>query len=84
MTEEQHAITLDYEKTVEELRHARTTLITELDRLVDECDKLRTANHTLRYALHDKIENAKLLLETIDLLRSENERLKIALQTGEQ
>lgn len=84
MSEEQHAITLDYERTIEELRQARTTLINDLDTIVDACDALRAENKTLRYQVQTTTDNSKLLLQTIDQLRSENERLKIALQTGER
>lgn len=84
MTDEHHAITLDYERTIEELRHARTTLINDLDTIVDTCDTLRTQNRSLTTLLQHEKESGKLLLQTIDMLRSENERLKIALQTGER
>lgn len=84
MSEEQHAQIIDYEQTIEELRTARTTLVTKLDIIVDECDRLRNENNTLRYENQQRSDNAKSLLQTIDLLRSENERLRIALQTGEQ
>ncbi len=84
MTDEHHSITLDYEQTIEELRHARTTLINDLDTIVDACDLLRAEKRTLNLQLQHCQENSKLLLQTIDILRSENERLKIALQTGER
>jgi len=84
MTDEHHSITLDYERTIEELRHARTTLINDLDTIVDACDALRAENKTMRYQLQTHTENSRYLLATIDQLRSENERLKIALQTGER
>lgn len=84
MSEEQHAITLDYERTIDELRQARNTLVSDLDALVDACDALRAENHTLRHQTQSAMDNSKYLLQTIDLLRSENARLKVALQTGEQ
>jgi 3-methyladenine DNA glycosylase AlkC len=84
MTEEHHAITLDYERTVAELREASIRLTVELEKLVDECDRLRVENNNLILSEQHNRESGKLLLQTIDILRSENERLKIALQTGEQ
>ena len=84
MTEEHHAITLDYEKTVTELRGAVERLNIDIEIIVDECDNLRAAYNRVYFELQQRTENGKLLLQTIDLLRSENERLKIALQTGEQ
>lgn len=84
MNDSDRSIVNDYETTIDRLREAKSTLLTELDRLVDECDRLRAEIKTLRYDHQQRIENTKSLLETIDLLRSENERLKIALQTGEQ
>lgn len=84
MTEEHHAITLDYEKTVAELRGAVERLNIDIEIIVDECDNLRAAYNRVYFELQQRTENGKLLLQTIDLLRSENERLKIALQTGEQ
>ena len=84
MTDEHHSIALDYEKTVAELRDATARLTVDLERLVDECDRLRVENNNLITSEQHNRESGKLLLQTIDILRSENERLKIALQTGEQ
>jgi hypothetical protein len=52
--------------------------------LLDECDRLRVENRNLTLVNKERTDNAVSLLQTIDILRSENERLKIALQTGEQ
>jgi regulator of replication initiation timing len=84
MTDTDRSIVNDYETTIDRLREAKSTLLTELDSLVDECDRLRAENKTLRYQVDTTTENSKSLLQTIDLLRSENARLKVALQTGEQ
>jgi hypothetical protein len=84
MTDEHHAITLDYEKTVGELREINIQLLADLDMLLDECDRLRVENRNLTLVNKERTDNAVSLLQTIDILRSENERLKIALQTGEQ
>jgi len=84
MTDEHHAIALDYEKTVGELREISVKLLADLEMLVDECDRLRVENRNLVVQDQHNRDNGKLLLQTIDILRSENERLKIALQTGEQ
>jgi FtsZ-binding cell division protein ZapB len=78
------SIVNDYETTIDRLREAKNVLSTELDLLVDECDRLRTSNKSLRMVCDSCQENSRLLLQTIDLLRSENARLKVALQTGEQ
>jgi hypothetical protein len=84
MTEEHHAVLRDYESTVNELRDVITRLTVYMDILVDWCDGLRTANNTITMQEQSSRENSKHLLQTIDILRSENERLKIALQTGEE
>lgn len=84
MTDEHHAIILDYEKTVAELREAAARLTVDIERLVDECDRLKVENHNCSMQEQRHRENSKLLLQTIDILRSENARLKIALQTGEE
>lgn len=84
MTDIDRSIVNDYETTIDRLREAKNVLSTELDLLVDECDRLRAENKTLRYQVDTTTENSKYLLQTIDLLRSENARLKVALQTGEQ
>jgi hypothetical protein len=84
MTDEHHAIALDYEKTVGELREINIQLLADLDMLLDECDRLRVENRNLTLVNKERTDNAVSLLQTIDILRSENERLKIALQTGEQ
>jgi hypothetical protein len=84
MTEEHHAVLRDYESTVNELRDVITRLTVYMDILVDWCDGLRTANNTITQQEQSSRENSKHLLQTIDILRSENERLKIALQTGEE
>jgi hypothetical protein len=84
MTEEHNAILHDYENTVNELRDVITRLTVYMDVLVDWCDGLRTANNTIASQERSTRENSVYLLQTIDILRSENERLKIALQTGEE
>lgn len=84
MIEEKNAILHDYENTVSELRDVITRLTVYMDVLVDWCDGLRTANNTITSQERSTRENSVYLLQTIDILRSENERLKIALQTGEE
>ena len=84
MSDIDRSIVNDYETTIDRLREATRTLRTELDNLVDECDRLRAESKTLRYEHQQRIENTKSLLETIDLLRSENARLRHALQTGQE
>lgn len=84
MIEDQNAILHDYENTVSELRDVITRLTVYMDVLVDWCDGLRTANNTITSQERSTRENSVYLLQTIDILRSENERLKIALQTGEE
>jgi len=84
MSDTDRSIVNDYETTIDRLREATRTLRTELDNLVDECDRLRAESQALRYDHQQRIESTKSLLETIDLLRSENARLKHALQTGQE
>lgn len=84
MNSDTHANILDYEQTVEELRQARALLMLRIDQLVEAYDTLMNELKIVRYSDNTSRENSKYLLETIDNLRSENERLRIALQTGEQ
>jgi hypothetical protein len=81
---EEHAKTLDYEKTISELREHRTRLVQNIDDLVNECDRMRVLLRNRDHEIHAMNETSTVLLRTIEQLRSENERLKIALQTGEQ
>ncbi len=74
----------DYERTLEELRTHKTMLIDRIDALVNEFDTLRTMNTKLAKAVNEYAYGEKLLVQTIDQLRSDNARLNIALQTGEQ
>jgi hypothetical protein len=84
MSDDTFAILRDYESTVGELREAVARLTVDMEILVDWCDRLRTANLSILTERNQHADNSKMLLQTIDILRSENERLKIALQTGEQ
>ncbi len=81
----------DYEHTIEELRHTRNELILQIDTIVEVVDVLDQTNKTLWSTLamqEDIIQTRDRELETLTAtcarLTSENQRLRIALQTGEQ
>jgi len=84
MSDETQAIYRDYEIIVEELRLARALLMLRVDHLVDAYDQLMNELKVVRLSDSSTRENSKHLLETIDVLRSDNARLRIALQTGEE
>jgi hypothetical protein len=75
---------IDYELLVERLLNAQRTMNTDIDVLISECDRLRSEVHYNNIEIQQKLDNTRALLQTIDQLRSENDRLRIALATGEQ
>ena len=81
----------DYEHTIEELRRTRSELNLQIDTVVEVLDGVCQMNRTLwkTIALHDDItqmHQAELaeIKDKCARLTSDNERLRIALQTGEQ
>lgn len=81
----------DYEHTIEELRRTRAELVLQIDTIVEVVDVLDQTNKTLWSTLamqEDIIQTRDRELETLTAtcarLTSENERLRVALQTGEQ
>jgi len=90
-TDNNIATTNDYERTIEELRRTRGEMHLQLDSLVEMFDAVNHDNIRLRQnnrhlsdlvAQHEDY-NAKLTVDC-SRLASDNERLRIALQTGEQ
>ena len=90
-TDSNTATNNDYENTIEELRRTRAELVLQIDTIVEVVDVLDQTNKTLWSTLamqEDIIKDRDKELETLSAtcarLISENERLRVALQTGEQ
>jgi hypothetical protein len=74
----------NYESVVTDSKFHLRRLDTALSQLIDELDMLRSAHNAVLAANHVHIKIIDDLNKTVALLSAENERLKVALQTGEQ
>jgi uncharacterized small protein (DUF1192 family) len=74
----------NYESVVTDSKFHLRRLDTALSQLVDELDMLRSAHNAVLAANNVHIKIIDDLNKTVALLSAENERLKVALQTGEQ
>jgi hypothetical protein len=77
-------MTQPYESIVTDSKYHLRRLDTALSQLIDELDMLRSA-HTQVLAANDfNMKQIANQAKTIIQLSAENERLKVAMQTGEQ
>jgi len=90
-TDNNIATTNDYERTIEELRRTRSEMHLQLDSLVEMFDavnhdniRLRQNNRHLSDLVTQHEDTVAKLTVDCSRLTSDNERLRIALQTGEQ